>query len=222
MNIAVINIKDLIKYALILGIFVIVIISGKIIVKGKEELKSAETTVKENSSFLYCLEMQMPLISNDEKEEENSKNKTSVNNSYKILDTQIAMLYNMEDDHSIEDQRNGENLNIEEEKIEEKQEENEDKRVEIANNLETKVIDENNITASFTDTQNDIQVKNQSKYDIKEILQNPNYELKNKDKIIIYHTHTCESYSTSEKYNYEMTGAYRTTDLNFSVAKVRR
>ena len=105
---------------------------------------------------------------------------------------------------------------------EEKQEENEDKRVEIANNLETKVIDENNITASFTDTQNDIQVKNQSKYDIKEILQNPNYELKNKDKIIIYHTHTCESYSTSEKYNYEMTGAYRTTDLNFSVAKVRR
>ena len=113
MNIAVINIKDLIKYALILGIFVIVIISGKIIVKGKEELKSAETTVKENSSFLYCLEMQMPLISNDEKEEENSKNKTSVNNSYKILDTQIAMLYNMEDDHSIEDQRNGENLNIE-------------------------------------------------------------------------------------------------------------
>ena len=55
MNIAVINIKDLIKFALLIGIVIIVIISGITIVKGKEELKeemaSEKSEEKEDSSF---------------------------------------------------------------------------------------------------------------------------------------------------------------------------
>lgn len=46
------------------------------------------------------------------------------------------------------------------------------------------------------------------------------YEINNKNKIIIYHTHTCESYTPSASYNYQMTGSYRTTDLNFTVSRV--
>ncbi|MDO5557015.1 MAG: stage II sporulation protein P [Clostridia bacterium] len=42
----------------------------------------------------------------------------------------------------------------------------------------------------------------------------------NKEDIIIFHTHTCESYTPSENYMYETNGTYRTTDLNFSVARV--
>ena len=38
--------------------------------------------------------------------------------------------------------------------------------------------------------------------------------------ILIFHTHTCESYTASDKYQYEPTGTYRTTDLNYTVAKV--
>ena len=41
-----------------------------------------------------------------------------------------------------------------------------------------------------------------------------------KKKILIYHTHTCESYTPSEKYNYTMTGNYRTTDNNYNVVKL--
>lgn len=222
MNIAVINIKDLIKYALIIGVFIIVIVSGTIIVKGKEELKSAEAVSKDNSSFLYCLEMEIPLMANENKEEEVRDNQKQINSTQKILDTQLAMLYNMEDDHTREDEREIEMKEQNEETEIQNEEQNENKKIEIAGEISTQVINENNITASYTDTKNDLQVKNQSKYDIKEILENPNYELKNKDKVLIYHTHTCESYTSSEKYNYEMTGAYRTTDLNYSVAKVRR
>ena len=41
-----------------------------------------------------------------------------------------------------------------------------------------------------------------------------------KNNILIFHTHTCESYTPSETYPYEQTGNFRTTDLNFSVARV--
>ena len=42
----------------------------------------------------------------------------------------------------------------------------------------------------------------------------------NKNNILIFHTHTCESYTPTEQYNYQQTGNFRTTDLNFSVARV--
>ncbi len=48
----------------------------------------------------------------------------------------------------------------------------------------------------------------------------PNITLENNKDIVIFHTHTCESYTPSEKFNYEMTGSYRTTDLNYTVSRV--
>lgn len=220
MNIAVINIKDLIKYVLILVSLIILIIASIKIVKGKEELKETEMiSENDNSSFLYCLDMEVPLMSNGEDDEVKQKNVD--NKPYKILEAQIAMLYNIGEKNNEEKITNEQIINNTNEQ-EENKEEDLNKTIEIAENLETKVINENNIAASFTDAENDIQIKNQSKYDVKELIANSNYQLKNKDKVIIYHTHTCESYTSSEKYNYDMTGTYRTTDLNYTVAKVRR
>lgn len=48
----------------------------------------------------------------------------------------------------------------------------------------------------------------------------PNVEFSDKKNIIIFHTHTCESYTPTEENNYNSTGNYRTTDLNYSVARV--
>ena len=42
----------------------------------------------------------------------------------------------------------------------------------------------------------------------------------NKNDILIFHTHTCESYTPTEQYQYESTGNYRTTDLNYTVSRV--
>ena len=48
----------------------------------------------------------------------------------------------------------------------------------------------------------------------------PDFEIENKKDIYIYHTHTCESYTPSQNYEYEPSGNYRTIDLNYSVARV--
>lgn len=225
MNIAVINIKDLIKALLVIALVIIIIISGIIIVNGKEELEEEIAVIDEtkDSSFLYCLGMEIPLMieENENEDEEGEKNK--VNSLSKILDTELEMMYNIKEAEEKEEKQNLEIAQETGEALEApKKEEEEQKTIEGTDKIDTKVIEENNIAPSYTDEKNDIQIKNQSKYDTKEILENSNYELKNKNKVIIYHTHTCESYTSSEKYNYQMTGAYRTTDLNYTVARVRR
>ena len=219
MNIAVINIRDIIKWAIILAFIIIIIVSGIILVKGKDKLKDVdEASAEEDFSFLYYIDTEIPLIS--EKEEKPKKPRKEVSSRSKILDTQLAMLYNLDEDKENEEVLLGQNDGELDENQEEAEPEN--KRVEGTEAVETKVITEKNIEASFTDEQNNIQVKNQSKYDVKDLITNSNYEIKNKNKVIIYHTHTCESYTSSDKYSYEMTGAYRTTDLSYTVAKVRR
>lgn len=203
MNIAVINIKDLIKYFVFLIILITVIIAGIGFAK--------------NYSFSYCLNTQIPLMAREE-EIEKPKEENKLNATYKILDTQLAMLYNINENEEIEEEIIEELQNAEEQKTEEPQ----DKTINGDEKLETKVIAENNITPSYTNSGNSIQVKNQSSYNPDELIANSSYELTNKDKVIIYHTHTCESFTSSEKFPYEMTGAYRTTDLNYTVARVRR
>ena len=48
---------------------------------------------------------------------------------------------------------------------------------------------------------------------------NPDIAIDNKN-ILLFHTHSCESYTASEKYQYTPTGNFRTTDLNFTVTRV--
>lgn len=170
-----------------------------------------------NSSFLHCIEMEVPLLGNKESDDDREKEK--INKKYKILDIELEMLSSLNEVGEIEENLQ-EIANTEESEEEVKEEI--DRTVSLGENLETKVISENNIEASFTDSSNDIQIKNQSKYNAAELIGNSDYNLKNKNKVIIYHTHTCESYTSSEKYNYQMTGTYRTTDLRYSVVRARR
>ena len=91
----------------------------------------------------------------------------------------------------------------------------------IPNSLNTEVINQNNKNDVFTDVYKSVKIKNESSYELTEEILNPNVEISNKKDIIIYHTHTCESYTKTDNSNYIASGNYRTTDLNFSVAKVR-
>jgi stage II sporulation protein P len=71
-----------------------------------------------------------------------------------------------------------------------------------------------------TNSYENVLIKNESIYEITAEMLAPNMEIHNKKDIFIYHTHTCESYTPSENYQYEMTGNFRTTNLDFTVARV--
>lgn len=86
-------------------------------------------------------------------------------------------------------------------------------------NVKTEAVS-NNVNPRYNYDYNGIKIYNSTKYKLtNEMLDISNFSV-NKDKILIYHTHTCESYTPTEKNNYQQTGNFRTTDLNFSVARV--
>lgn len=87
-------------------------------------------------------------------------------------------------------------------------------------NLQTEIIDESTINTKYTNTYKSVQIKNETDIELTEEMLTPNIELIDKKDILIFHTHTCESYTPTEQNNYESTGNFRTTDLNYSVSRV--
>ena len=64
-----------------------------------------------------------------------------------------------------------------------------------------------------------VKIKNETDYVLTEEMLKPDIKIENKN-VVIFHTHSCESYTASEKYPYNPTGNYRTTDLNYTVTRV--
>lgn len=136
---------------------------------------------------------------------EEQKKTTSRSGLRRVLGVELPML-----DTLLED---GEEEGVVDQK---KKEEIETAQTEV----KTEEIKEHNITSKYTSMYGSVKIKNESDKEITEDILIPNVSIENKKEVILFHTHTCESYTPSENFSYEMTGSYRTTDLNYSVARV--
>lgn len=218
-NLTVVNLKDIIKNLVkFIAIILFVILCTRFFNLLKNiDIKSAiENKFKEleDKTFLECINENISLYrSEKEKKEENSawNMKFSFFREYnEIIESELSLA---------EYVSNKIDKIYTKEKIEEKQE---SEKIEIAKktNAETKVIAKNNKDDTYNKTYNGVKIKNESKYKLTENDLKTDIDFKNKKEIIIYHTHTCESYTQTAKYQYKASGNYRTTDLNYSVAKV--
>ena len=148
---------------------------------------------------------------------DNNNEKSGVSFSKRILDSQLLMKNSFIENNNIED----ENMQSEQQQVSVDENMTNEEDIKQANeNVETQVVEENNIKATYTDIYSNVEIKNSSKYELTEEILNPDIVLDNKKDIIILHTHTCESYTPTEKFSYNMTGNFRTTDLNYSVSRV--
>lgn len=86
-------------------------------------------------------------------------------------------------------------------------------------NLNTKVID-SIVPNTYTNSYDGVDIKNGTDYTLTDEILNPIGLEYNKSDVIIFHTHTCESYTPTEAYPYEESGTFRTIDLNYSVSRV--
>ena len=105
---------------------------------------------------------------------------------------------------------------------EEEQSNNESNEIaisEVAENQSTEVI-KSSYKESYNFETQGVKIKNESKYDLNALnLSSSNCKVNNKN-VIIFHTHTCESYTQTEINKYDASGNYITTDLSHSVARV--
>lgn len=213
-NLAVINIKDLLR---ILRNIIFGFLFFFIIIKFFPLLKRFNLCNFSN-------DIEVKSIINDEvvlanylnKDEKNVQKKEGLK---KILVSEFAMfdeeekLMELENQEEVLEFQNTDN-------IEEAVEDNSKIENELPNNLSTKIISQNNKNDVFTDVYKSVKIKNESSYELTEEILNPNVEFSNKKDIIIYHTHTCESYTPTENSSYISSGNYRTTDLNYSIVRV--
>lgn len=229
-NLAVINIKDIIKIlkTIFVGIILFFIVFN--LLKKFDYTKIENLKIK--SSFYYSKILNNNLVIS--KYFENGRENLKRSNIKKVLTSELSLLASEEELMEKENQEEileekfeenvNENIIKEEIQIENIVEKNVIEETKLENNLqekvETKIILENNKKDTYTDIYKSVKIKNESKYELTEEILNPNINFLNNTDIVIYHTHTCESYTPTEVNKYEASGNFRTTDLNFSVARV--
>ncbi len=207
-NVTILNKRDILKYGIKLGIVLVCLFMFIKIIKQsnqKEEIKLQGILSKDRLES--CLEETIPMIKQVNGNMEDFGEKIEgINLLDYTVSKQLAML------NEIRPKENKtENQEI--------KEENNDIVVEQAKTgLETKVV-ENNVPTKFTNEYNGVKVRNETEYELTEEMLKPDITV-NKENILLFHTHTCESYTPSENFEYEQTGTYRTTDFNYNVVRV--
>lgn len=240
-NLAVINIRDIIKYMLIFMMLAIVLWGISNFQKSKKEIKTnVQTDNKEIAhkiskyTFINCMKETIPGIEqvmkekvniNDDENDEDTKIKIQTNrgesNLTRLIGIELAMIDNTEKEIIEENEEQSNIVPNNEEIVSKDNNQPEEKPIEQANtDVAIEVVKENNLEGKYTDTYGSVKIKNESKYQLTPEILAPNCVINNKKDILLFHTHTCESYTASPNYNYTMTGTYRTTDLNYSVSRV--
>ncbi len=214
-NVAVLRLKDIVKYIICIFVLILLIFSITDYFSGAKKNTQEVTQKVENvtnqlssHSLLSCLDATLPVVASINRNDEKEKEKLSENDILKsMLETQISSIDEIQNMKEISE-------DVETENTEEEQ------NIELAETgITTEVVTNNPIAENYNTQYGNVKIKNQTDYELTEEMLTPDITIENKN-IMIFHTHSCESYTSSEAYPYTPTGNYRTTDLNFTVTRV--
>lgn len=214
-NVAVVNIKDILKYLVTITITLCLVMSVTRYFSSLNEEGNLNQKISEimQSTLLTCLDETLPAIKETNHELNNSDedqiNETTILGS--LLKVELAMFTEPEKIEVADNQKENVTSNEEIETtvpIES-----------ISEGVQTEVVTQNPLSDNYTVECNGVKIKNETSYELTQEMLSQRIEVDSSN-ILIFHTHTCESYTSSEQYQYTPTGNYRTTDTNFSVARV--
>lgn len=211
MNIAVINIKETLKFFFrMLGLILILIIASKILSNSGQSLKQI-ILYKNSQNLIEILKNNVPILNTEQKVKAIAKFNVSniIATEIGMLNSDVYILTNNESkENAIETEKNSEQIS------------NSSSQIEISKIAQTEEVTDKNYTSKANTYYGTTRIDNQTDYVLTEEMLTPDIEIENKKEVLIYHTHTCESYTPCETYNYTMTGNYRTTDSNFNMIRV--
>ena len=216
-SIAILKLKDVIKFAIVIVVAIFIIIF----------------CAKKLNSLSKILDQTLPAIKNMNEEYRNiSKEEDPAidkNILKSMMKTQISSVKGLEEIEAKQKEKDTNNSIDSSENVNNNQNEANDTKK--ANNAEsseikvaetgvtTQVITQNPIAEKSNVQYGNVKIKNETDYELTQEMLKPDITIENRN-IIIFHTHSCESYTSSEKYPYITTGNYRTTDLNYTVTRV--
>ena len=231
-NVTVLKMKDIIKYLVGITITIFFVINttryfSTLKNNLKEDKEQPKIEIFQFGSLTSCLDKTIPTISNINEEynkiEQENEKIESIKYLEEFLKTEISSIKGIEEiekNHNLEKSNNTETENNDLEKNEQQNEtESEKITLATASGTKTEVVTQNPISENYNAQYGNVKIKNQTTYELTQEMLKPDITIDNKN-ILIFHTHSCESYTSSEKYSYTQTGNYRTTDLNYTVTKV--
>lgn len=210
-NVAVINLKDLGKYAVKVIILIGIMLFLSNIFWKTSDNKLKKLTVKDlNTSVI--LSHGTAILSPEEKIRIHK-------NTRNLMDLQLAILTDFK---SSEPKKNEEDNKIVavEEQVEQDSPKQEINLPIIEKTAVTEINSDKNLAENYNLESNNVKIRNKTDYELTSDILALDVTIENPKDILIYHTHTCESYTPSENYNYTMTGNYRTTDSNYNMIRV--
>ena len=233
-NVKILRMRDIRKclVGIILTIAIVICTTRYFSTVKKENTKEKviQETTKINflkfGSLTSCLNKTIPTMSNINEEykkiEKENKETETKNYLEEFIKTEMSSIKGIE----LAEQNKQQNTNKEDEQINTVEnnkttDTQEDGKITLASDEATKteVVTPNPIAENANVQYGNVKIKNQTTYNLTEDILNPDIKIDNKN-ILIFHTHSCESYTPSEKYQYTQTGNYRTTDKNYSVIRV--
>ena len=219
-NVAVFKLKDMIKYLVVMTISILLVIFATRYFYSKSKEKNISIDIGKivdlfmSNTYLDVIEIQMPIIKEAETKnlQEENQNKNYLQG---FLETEISSLKILKNSDK--------NNEVENEEIKEENQDTENKEQEevktAQTGVETQVVTNNPITESFNVQYGAVKLKNQTQINLTQEILTPNITIDNKN-VLIFHTHSCESYTSSDLFPYTPTGNFRTTDLNYTVTRV--
>ena len=207
-NVTVIRLKDIIK---IIAIVIIIYILGNLVFKNIQFKNYFNQSINintdkfikmgintESSVFKYVLgngEAEQERTEEVEADLKNISAKTILNISSKIFETkEKEQTFGQEQNEDINENQDA-NTNSEEQKTAQTQE--------VTTDLSTQVVTQNPIAERYNKEYTGIKIRNETSYELTDDMLNPESLDIDKKDIIIFHTHTCESYTQTENYQYE-------------------
>lgn len=207
-NVTVIRLKDVAK---ILLIVIAIYILSKFILKNLslKECLNKSININDSSFIKLGIDTESNIIKNISKTNLDDEKTEEIENNFKTdsLKSMLKMglnLFNTEEaersigqeiEEKTEENNIDTNTNSEEQKMAQVQE--------ITTDTTTQVVTQNPITERYNKEYNGIKIRNETSYELTDDILNPdNLEIDKKD-ILIFHTHTCESYTQTENYQYE-------------------
>ena len=204
-NMAVLNLKDIIKYIAKITILVTAVIGiTKYLSQNQSDIKNKIQGADNPKVITTFINIALP-VTNTENINETSTKLASIDPMKLALEMELKAINSLEERAS-EQQASNET------------EKNETKVEQAQTGLKTEV-QSSNVPNKYTTQYNGVKIKNEVGYKLTKKILTPNITV-NKENILIFHTHSCESYTPSEKYQYKKTGNFRTTDKNYSVIRV--
>lgn len=218
-NVTVLKIGDIIKYLVGISIIVMLMVfTARYFSSTKENKNTKNFKILQANSLTKCMEQEIPAMASINSENDTQeKNETSQNNYLEqFLQTEISSIKGIqEEEEKVEVEDKNENQN----EITQNAEIKNDVQLAQSTNTQTEVVTPNPISENYNVQYGNVKIKNQTTYNLTEDILKPDIKIDNKN-IVIFHTHSCESYTSSEKYPYTQTGNFRTTDLKYTVTQV--